>query len=89
MDRITTTDLYEGSFYVTRGFELDAVACIPVNGKPVCQFTFTGPTILDANRRYMTHEANVNLLDFRRAYSQLSQVMAEAKRTYKTHVAKA
>jgi hypothetical protein len=79
----TTTDLYEGTWYLLNGAELTDIHGIRVNGKVACELTFAHPQINQLQLSYFQNCAEVNLLDFRRAFARVHAWIHTAKRKYK------
>jgi hypothetical protein len=80
-DHVTTCDLYEGAWYLTKGCELVSSAGRKVNGKVACELTFAKPGIIELQLAYFKGGAEVNLLSFRRLFGQLhAWVHREKKR---------
>jgi hypothetical protein len=80
-DYVSTTDLYEGAYYLTKGSELVTIEGRKVNGKVTCEITFAKPGITEMQINYFKGGAEVNLLSFRRAFGQLhAWVHKEKKR---------
>ena len=84
MDTIEVTDLYQASFYLVGGLELESLKCIPVNGSLACCLTFSGEQIHSLSEEYFTHQAVVNLFSFRQAYNQINSYIQQAKKSYKS-----
>jgi hypothetical protein len=80
-DYVSTTDLYEGAYYLTKGSELVAIAGRKSNGKVTCELTFAKPGITELQINYFKGGAEINLLSFRRFFGQLhAWVHKEKKR---------
>jgi hypothetical protein len=80
-DYISTTDLYEGAYYLTHSCELVSIDGKRLNGKVACELTFTKPGITRLQIDYFKGSAEVNLLSFRRAFGQVhAWVYHEKKR---------
>ncbi len=80
-DFVSTCDLYEGAYYLSRGCELVSIAGKKINGKVSCEITFARPGITELQINYFKGGAEVNLLSFRRAFGQLhAWVHREKKR---------
>jgi hypothetical protein len=80
---IKTTDLYEAAWHLLNGAELTAIQGIKVNGKVACELTFTHPQITQLQLSYFQSNAEVNLLDFRRAFARVHAWVHSAKKKYK------
>ena len=77
---ISTTDLYEACLYLLQSFKLEKVEIITQNRKEAGKFSFSGEGIQKVQLEYFNAEAVVNLLEFRRAYNQLTTLVGQAKR---------
>ena len=77
---ISTTDLYEAAFYLIEGFKLEKVEIVNQNRKEMGKFTLSGEGIQKAQIVYLNGEAAVNVMEFRRTYSQLTTLVGQAKR---------
>ena len=80
---IQTTDLYEASYYLLEGCSIDCIQCLVVNGKALSQFSFGGRNLPRLQLNWFQGTAEVNLLKFRRAYSQINLFSYEAKKKWK------
>ncbi len=80
---VQTTDLYEASYYLLNGCFIDTIQCLPVNGKNLSQFSFEGPDLTKLQLSWFQGNAEVNLLEFRRAYSQINSFSYDAKKKWK------
>jgi len=80
MDTVTTFDLYEGSYYLLGGCELEAIEGLKVNGTLTCRMSFTGEKLVQLQLSYLNGQASANLFEFRRTYSQLSSLVLKAKK---------
>jgi hypothetical protein len=80
-DFVSTTCIYEGAWYLTKGAELVSIVGRRVNGKVTCELTFAKPGITELQIIYYKGGAEVNLLSFRRVFGQLhAWVHKEKKR---------
>lgn len=86
MDAVTTCDLYEGSYYLLNGCELEAIEGLKVNGSVTCRLTVTGESLAHLQYEYLQGKAQANLFQFRRAYSQLSSLVLKAKKKFKNQL---
>ncbi len=77
---ISTTDLYEVCFYLMQGFKIEKVEIVNQNHKEMGKFILSGEGIQKAQLVYFNGEATVNIMDFRRTYSQLTTLVGQAKR---------
>ena len=80
---IKTADLYESAYYLLNGARIDAIEGLPVNKDFACQITLKGEDLLSKQGLYLQGNAEVNLFQFRRAYSQVLSCLSEAKRSIK------
>lgn len=88
VDTVTTTDLYESTYYLLTGCELEAIDGVRVNGKITCRLSFRGPEILRLQMEYFQGRAAVNLLQFRRAYGQVNALVRSAKKKAKAQLSR-
>jgi hypothetical protein len=79
-DYISTSDLYEGAYYLTKGCELVSVAGKKINGKVSCELTFVKPGIVELQINYFKGGAEVNLLAFRRVFGQIHALVHREKK---------
>jgi hypothetical protein len=79
-DYISTSDLYEGAYYLTRGCELVSIAGKRINGKVACELTFAKPGITELQIGYFKGGAEVNLLFFRRVFGQIHALVHREKK---------
>ena len=77
---VSTCDLYEGSYYLLRGCELQSVEALRLDGELRCRMSFEGQELPALQVTYLQGQAAANLFAFRRAYSQLSSIVLRAKR---------
>ena len=83
MQQITTHDLYEACYYLLNNCSILAVEGQEVNGKIACLISFEGEAIEKLQLEYYQSTAVVNLFEFRRAYSQISSFIYNAKKKLK------
>ena len=83
MESITTSDFYEASYYLLNQCSVQTIQCIPINGRTACKFTFEGDNLGPLQITYFQGRAEVNLLQFRRAYGQVNSYAYEAKKRWK------
>jgi len=83
---VTTTDLYESVYYYLNGCELMEIAGVKVNGKIACELTFAKPDIGQLQVRYLQGKAEVNLLEFRRAFGHINAWVHTAKKKFKNRL---
>ena len=77
---VATCDLYEGTYYLLHGCELETIEALKVDGRLLCRMTFSGLELAHLQVTYLQGSAEANLFRFRRAYSQLSSAVLKAKR---------
>jgi hypothetical protein len=77
---ISTTDLYEGAYYLTKGCELVSIAGKKINGKVACELTFAKPGIVELQLAYFKGGAEVNLLSFRRVFGRIHALVHREKK---------
>ena len=80
---ISTPDTYESAFYLANQAVITAVECQTVNGKIACTLQITGENLTTLQHHYFRKTAQVNLFAFRKAYKQVNNIMAEAKKQFK------
>lgn len=83
---ISTCDLYEGSFYLLGGCELEAIEGFKVDGAITCRLTFSGDNLNTLQITYLQGEAQAKLFEFRRTYSQLSSLVMKAKKKFRNQL---
>ncbi len=89
MENVSTTDFYEACYYLLKGCQITTIACEKVNNKPTCTFFFEGENLPAHQITYFQGKAEVNLLEFRRAYGQINSYTHHAKSKWmKQEVAK-
>jgi len=84
--QISTCDLYEGSYYLLGGCELEAIEGVKVNGAITCRLAFSGENLNTLQLTYLQGQASANLFQFRRTYSQLSALLQKAKKKFKNQL---
>jgi hypothetical protein len=85
-ERVTTTDLYESTFYLLGGCELTGIEAERVNGSISCRLTFRGEKLADLQSEYFAGRAHVALFPFRRAYGQVNALVYSAKKKAKNQL---
>ena len=85
-DQVSTCDLYEGTYYLLNGCELEAIEGLRVNGKLTCRMNFTGENLTQLQLSYLQGQAGANLFEFRRTYSQLSALVLKAKKKFRNQL---
>lgn len=83
---VITSDIYEAAYYSMRGCNLKTIEGVPANGKITCKLTFEGENVEDLQIEYFHGRAMVNLMEFRRMYSQVCNWMSVAKRKLKNEL---
>jgi len=83
---ISTCDLYEGSYYLLKGCELEAIEGLRLNGTLTCRMSFTGDRLEALQLVYLQGRAEANLFEFRRTYGQLSSLVLKAKKKFKNQL---
>lgn len=84
--QVSTCDLYEGTYYLLNGCELEAIEGLRVNGKLTCRMNFTGENLTQLQLSYLQGQAGANLFEFRRTYSQLSALVLKAKKKFRNQL---
>ncbi len=80
-DRISTTDLYEGAYYMLGGCHIESVEVERVGRSIGCRLTFSGEKIEYLQQEYLAGRAIVGLSRFRRMLGQINGwVWAEKKK---------
>jgi len=85
-DQVSTCDLYEGTYYLLNGCELEAIEGLRVNSKLTCRMNFTGENLTRLQLSYLQGQAGANLFEFRRTYSQLSSLVLKAKKKFRNQL---
>ena len=80
MKTVSTTDLYESTFYLCEGCSIETIEGVPVNGNISCKLVLSGPNIEALQVLYFKGEAKVDLFTFRRAYAQVNSYVHNAKK---------
>ncbi len=83
---VTTCDLYEGSYYLLNGCELEAIEGLKVNGSVTCRLTLSAVNLNTLQLTYLQGQAEANLFRFRRTYGQLSALVQKAKKKFKNEL---
>ena len=86
VETVITTDLYESTYYLLAGCELESIEGLRINGKITCRFSFRSPRIPQLQMEYFHGGAEVNLLQFRRAYGQINALVRSAKKKAKAEL---
>lgn len=82
METVSTADFYEACYYLLKGCQITTICCEKVNNKPTCTFVFEGDNLAAHQITYFQGKAEVNLLEFRRAYGQVNSYAHQAKKKY-------
>jgi hypothetical protein len=82
-ESISTTDLYEGTFYLMGGCELVGIEARRVDGSITCHLTFRGGRLPALQSEYFAGRARVALFPFRRAFGQVNALVYSAKKKAK------
>jgi hypothetical protein len=82
-EQITTTDLYESTFYLLGGCELVSIEAQRVDGSITCSLTFKGDQLDQLQLEYFAGKAKVPLFGFRRAFGQVNALVYSAKKRAK------
>jgi hypothetical protein len=85
-ERISTTDLYESTFYLLGGCELTGIEAERVGGAVSCRLTFTGEKLPELQSEYFAGRARVALFPFRRAFGQVNALVYSAKKKAKNQL---
>jgi glutathione peroxidase-family protein len=85
-DRLTTTDLYESTFYLLGGCELTGIEAERVNGTISCRLTFQGEKLAALQSEYFAGNAKVLIFPFRRAFGQVNALVYSAKKKAKNQL---
>ena len=80
---IFTQDMYEASYYLTLGGNLDNIEIVKENKKEICLFIISGEDLKRAQLDYFNARAEVNLIDFRRCYLRLHSLIGTARKEAK------
>ena len=82
-ESVTTTDLYESTFYLMGGCELTGIEAERVDGFITCRLTFRGEKLAELQSEYFAGRARVALFPFRRAFGQVNALVYSAKKKAK------
>jgi len=85
-ETVSTTDLYEGAFYLLGGCQLLAIEAEPINGSITCRLTFQGERLAALQSEYFAGRARVPLLPFRRTFGQVNALVYSAKKRAKAQL---
>jgi hypothetical protein len=82
-EQVSTTDLYESTFYLMGGCELVSIEAQRVDGSITCRLTFKGDQLGQLQLEYFAGKAKVPLFAFRRAFGQVNALVYSAKKRAK------
>jgi len=82
-EQVSTTDLYESTFYLLGGCELVSIEAQRVDGSITCRLTFKGDQLGQLQLEYFAGQARVPLFGFRRAFGQVNALVYSAKKRAK------
>jgi len=85
-ESISTTDLYESTFYLMGGCELVGIEAQRVDGAITCRLTFRGEKLAGLQSEYFAGRARVALFPFRRAFGQVNALVYSAKKKAKSQL---
>ena len=74
MERLETTDIFRGAFFLCNDCELENVRN-RYNGRQITCFSFTGKGIEQLDRDYRSGKAQVNPLQFRESLNHLRDIL--------------
>jgi hypothetical protein len=77
---VTTTDLYEATYYLLGGCRLEAIETVRLGGAVSCRLTFRGEKLPGLQSEYFAGEATVPLLPFRRSFGQINALIYSTKK---------
>jgi hypothetical protein len=80
---VSTEDIYESAFMLTKGAAIINVSVLQENNKPICRFTFSGESLLQAQNDYYNAKAVVNLWEFRRCFNRINSLIGTARKEYR------
>ncbi len=85
-EQVSTTDLYESTFYLLGGCELVSIEAERIDGSINCRLTFKGDTLAKLQLEYFAGKAKVPLFAFRRAFGQVNALVYSAKKKAKNQL---
>ena len=85
-ETVTTTDLYEATFYLLGGCELLGIEATRVDGSIACRLSFRGVKLEELQSEYFAGRAKVSLFSFRRAFGQINALVYSAKKKAKSQL---
>ena len=86
VEQVSTTDLYESTFYLLGGCELVSIESERVDGSITCRLTFKGESLGKLQLEYFAGKAKVPLFGFRRAFGQVNALVYSAKKKAKNQL---
>ena len=57
-EQVSTTDLYEGTYYLLHGCELVCIEGVPINGSITCKLAFQGAPLSRLQLEYFSGKVN-------------------------------
>ena len=88
-ESISTTDLYEATFYLLGGCELLGIEATRVNGGIACRLSFSGAQLSELQAEYFAGRAKVSVFPFRRMFGQVNALVYSAKKKAKSQLRQA
>lgn len=79
-EQVSTTDLYESTFYLMGGCELVSIEAERMDGSITCRLTFTGKKLGELQLEYFAGKAHVPLFAFRRTFGQVNALVYSARK---------
>ena len=79
-ERVSTTDLYESTYYLLGGCELESIEAERVGGTISCRLTFRGEKIEYLQQEYFGGRAVVGLISFRRTLGRINAMVWSVKK---------
>jgi hypothetical protein len=86
VQKISTFDLYEATYFTLNGCELETIEGLKANGKVACKLTFRGENLPTLQIQYLNGDAMVNLFQFRRAFGQLNAWVNTTRKKFKNQL---
>lgn len=85
-ESVSTTDLYESTFYMLGGCQLVAIEAEKIDGAITCRLSFRGEKLPELQSEYFAGKARVALFPFRRAFGQVNALVYSAKKKAKNQL---
>ncbi len=82
-ESVSTTDLYESTYYLLGGCELVSIEATRLDGGITCRLTFRGGKLEELQADYFAGRARVALFPFRRAFGQVNALVYSARKRAK------